>query len=384
MKIVFISNYFNHHQQQVADELFRLTEGEYRFFATEKMSEERKNLGWSIALPSYVVEVGKTLDEERQRQVDEADVVILGGEPYAFVKNRLKQGKLTFLYSERLFKKKVDFLRRIKAMLVRRPRWRKKNAYLLCAGGFVAADFQKTGCFRRRAYRWGYFPPFYPEQNGEKVRQRKKENSLLYCARLIDWKHPELAVELAERLKEAGYEFSLQMVGGGELQEETARLIKEKGLEDRVTLVGSVPFEEVRKRMLESEILLFTSDRQEGWGAVLGEGMNARMAVVASHEIGATPYLVKDKENGLVFESGNVDDLYAKVKALLDDADTRKRIGEQGYQTIEKEWNGQIAARRLLALIEALQKGEDTPFAEGVCSRAPVLKEDWLKRGDKV
>ena len=55
MKIVFASNYYNHHQKPLADALFRQTNGQYTFIATQPMSEERKNMGWGQEeVPSYV------------------------------------------------------------------------------------------------------------------------------------------------------------------------------------------------------------------------------------------------------------------------------------------------------------------------------------------
>ena len=125
MKIIFISNFFNHHQKEVADELYRLTDGNYQFFATGKISEERKALGWSIDIPDYVVAVGTEIGEERRKEIDEADVVIYSVGHYEWVKGRLNQGKLTFLYTERLFKRKARFLRQIKSLLTRVPKWRK-------------------------------------------------------------------------------------------------------------------------------------------------------------------------------------------------------------------------------------------------------------------
>ena len=377
MKIIFISNFYNHHQKEVSDALYRLTDGNYRFFATEQMTQERKKLGWDIQIPAYVEEVGRELTEEKQKEVDEADVVLLGGEPYSFVKNRIRQGKLTFLYSERLFKRKVDILRRIKAMLIHRPRWQRKRAYLLCAGGYVSADFKGVGCFKNRAFKWGYFPPFQKADDVDALWESKEKNSILYCGRLIDWKHPELALLAAQRLQAEGYDFRLEMFGDGEMREWLIKKIEEFGLQNRVFLRGALSFEEVREKMKQKQILLFPSDRQEGWGAVLNEGMNAAMAVLASHEIGATPFLINEEENGLVFESGNAIDLYEKLKWLMDNPEDCARLGKKGYEKIEKEWNGQEAASRLIALSNRLLGGENVAFEEGPCSKAPILKEKW-------
>ena len=46
MNIVFLSNYFNHHQKPLSDELFSLLKGNYYFIETMPIEEERVNLGW--------------------------------------------------------------------------------------------------------------------------------------------------------------------------------------------------------------------------------------------------------------------------------------------------------------------------------------------------
>ena len=56
MKIVFVSNYFNHHQKALSDAFFNYTNGNYFFIQTSPMSEERIKLGYKEeCLPNYVL-----------------------------------------------------------------------------------------------------------------------------------------------------------------------------------------------------------------------------------------------------------------------------------------------------------------------------------------
>ena len=107
MKVVIVSNYFNHHQKPVSDELYNGTKSEFRFIATEKMDEERINLGWKMnSFPKYVIEVtDKASELESIDIINKADIVIWGDAPLRFLKKRLKMGKLTFRNTERIFKK---------------------------------------------------------------------------------------------------------------------------------------------------------------------------------------------------------------------------------------------------------------------------------------
>ena len=147
-----------------------------------------------------------------------------------------------------------------------------------------------------------------------------------------------------------------------------------------VTFLGSMKPSQVRSHMEQAGIYLFTSDRQEGWGAVLNESMNSGCAVVASHAIGAVPYLVKNNENGLIYQSGNVDMLYEKVKYLLDHPEEQKRLGKAAYRTITETWNAEVAAQRLINLAQHILNGEESPdlYENGPCSRAEIIKDDWF------
>ena len=59
MKIVFVSNYYNHHQSAISEEFYKQTGGSYVFIATAQMSDERKKLGYSFDEPSLSLKVIK-------------------------------------------------------------------------------------------------------------------------------------------------------------------------------------------------------------------------------------------------------------------------------------------------------------------------------------
>lgn len=46
MQVVFVSNYFNHHQLSFCDALYELLEGSFCFLQTQPMEEERVKMGW--------------------------------------------------------------------------------------------------------------------------------------------------------------------------------------------------------------------------------------------------------------------------------------------------------------------------------------------------
>ena len=385
MRVVFISNYFNHHQKAFSDEMNKLTGGEYFFIETIPMEDERVNMGWNmINTPNYVLKNYNDVPENEYIRglINEADVVIIGSASNKIISERLKRGKLVFRYSERIFKKGFAWYKW--------PIWmirffyqhnRHKNLYMLCASAYTALDYAKTFSFINKTYKWGYFPEVKKYEDVDQLIESKKENSLLWVARFIDWKHPEIPIQIVKRLQDDGYNVHLSMRGNGVLENDLRENIKKIGAEKYIDLLGAMSPEEVRKYMEQAQIFLFTSDRNEGWGAVLNEAMNSACAVVASHAIGSAPFLISDKENGCIYKDGDWDDLYKKVKWLLDNPKQRVALGKKAYQTMVQQWNAEIAARRFIEISKMLLSGQDKVdlYDDGVCSRANILKDNWYK-----
>lgn len=133
----------------------------------------------------------------------------------------------------------------------------------------------------------------------------------------------------------------------------------------------SLEKEEVRKNMEKSQIFLMTSDRQEGWGAVLNEAMNSACAVIANKAAGAVPYLIRNDENGFAYTKCDIDDICEKIIELFNDEEKMKSVQEQAYYTISNEWNAKVAAERLIKLSNVILNGERSPdlFEDGICSK---------------
>lgn len=378
MKIAFVSNYFNHHQKYLADALFKYTNGEFVFIATREMSNERKSLGWHIEEPQYVMHAYESNDswETAKGLIDDADVAIFGSAPEKIIKNRIKKGRIVFRYTERPFKSKKPLYRHLLLCfkLIFRN-FNRKNVFLLCASAFTYNDYKKLGLFKNRAYKWGYFPKI--ERLESEV--NKKQNAILWCGRFVDWKNVNHAIEVAHKLKKNNYKFKLNIIGAGQEENALMELVELYSLHEQVTFLGSMTPDEVRGHMLSSGVYIFTSNKKEGWGAVLNESMNSACAVVASHEIGSTPFLIEDGVNGFIYESENIEMLYDKVAMLLDDPKKQKEIGNKAYHTILKEWNADEAAVRFIKISTELlnHKNPIDYYKTGPCSRAEIVREIW-------
>ncbi len=351
VSFVFVSNYINHHQIPFCNAMYERLKGSFVFVQTEPMEEERIRMGWQKQdqLP-YV----KYFYQERElcrKLIAESDVVLFGGtDEESYITERLKAQKPVIRYSERLYKEgqwKAVSPRGLIKKYRDHTRYRKKPVYLLCAGAYVPSDFHIVRAYSGKMFKWGYFPATR-HYDVDRLMEQKEPGSILWAARFLDWKHPEAALACAAYLRAAGYSFHMRIAGDGQMRPLVDRLLEEYDLKDHVTLLGYRSPDEVRSLMEKSRIYLATSDRREGWGAVLNEAMNSGCAVVASHMMGAAPYLIRQGENGVIYQNGDQGNLNGIVEALLQDEILCEGMGRTAIGTIECEWNAETAADRLL------------------------------------
>lgn len=382
MKVTFVSNYINHHQIPVSNELYARLGEEYTFIQTEPMEQERVQMGWNPDTASipYLCIFGEN-PEKAMNLIMESDVVIFGGtDEEKYIQPRLKAGKPVIRYSERLYKTgqwKFISPRGLKKKYEDHTQYRKAPVYLLCAGAYVASDFNLVRAYPGKKLKWGYFPEF-SEQDVDKLLALKNsvhkngKIEILWAARFIDWKHPEMVVKLAQNLKEAKYDFHITMIGGGVMKEEIEHMVQCLGVEDCVTLAGFKKPNEVRTYMEKSDIYLVTSDRQEGWGAVVNEAMNSGCAVVGDVMIGAVPYLIENGVDGFIYKTRDLSSLTRRVQKLLDNPELICKAGRNAYQKIAQSWNAKVAAERLLELAEDLLENrvDMDKWPDGPLSRA--------------
>lgn len=374
MTVCFVSNYINHHQIPFCNAMYRETGEQFVFIQTEPMEAERVQMGWQEKeRPDYV---HCYYEEETwcKQQIADCDVLLFGGcDDESYIAGRLASGKLIIRISERLYKTgqwKAVSPRGLLKKYQDHTGYRKAPVYLLCAGGYVASDFHIVRAYPNKMFCWGYFPETKHYDIEELLNAKgyttgeccntggKQQTSipyLLWAARFIDWKHPERALETARYLKEKGYVFHLDMVGGGAMEEEVKALWQSYGLEDCVSLLGYRTPEEVRALMEKADIFLMTSDRQEGWGAVANEAMNSGCVLVADHMVGAAPYLIRQNQNGYVYESGDQGMLNRIAEMVVQNRELRRQLGRRAYETIAETWNAESAAKNLMELIEKLQ-----------------------------
>lgn len=377
MTLTFFCNYLNHHQAGVADELYALLGHDFRFVCTLPVDPGEMKGGVDYSNRDYCLQASSSTCNLRQamKLALESDVCVFGACSQVYAVKRAIENPtgLSFEIGERWLKRGwVNLLSRnlIRWRLNYGRYYRKANFYKLCASAYTREDDEAMCCYKDRHFKWGYFPavpsvkPLHNEVDADAPVR------LMWCARFIDWKHPELPLYMAEELKRQGYEFILDYYGSGILENDIRRLVRQFKLEDRVFFHGNVPNEEIHRKMSEHDIFIFTSDKREGWGVVANEALGNGCAVVASDAIGSIPFLIRNGYNGFIFTSRDSGSLTERIRQLLENRLQLQRMRINAKTTIANLWNPVNAAKALLRLIDDLQNGRECSIDDGPCSKA--------------
>lgn len=383
MKIVFISNFLNHHQLPLCQEFLAMKGVDFTFIATEPLPEARERCGYAHMNDlDFVLKMYESKGNQAKGKalIKEADIFI-NGAGTSYTRLRLRAKKPVYVYTERYFKDFGSPVR--KTMIFRLASWlyhvapfRRKDVRYLASSAFLAKDIAQYRSLKNKIFKWGYFidpKEFATARDGS----LHAPLSLLWVGRLLSWKRPEFAIGVLEELLNEGVDAELTLVGDGPEKERLVARAKERNLENRIHLIGAVSHTKTKQAYATADVFLFTSEYSEGWGAVLGEALSSGCVCFASEQAGATPFLVKDGFNGCMIKLGDVRGVAEKIIHLTKSKKDISDIQNNAMRTMLDLWSPKVAATRLLLLDDSLNCGKKVSFADGPCSEAEVLKEAW-------
>jgi glycosyltransferase involved in cell wall biosynthesis len=163
-----------------------------------------------------------------------------------------------------------------------------------------------------------------PAPTGEPLR-------LLTLGRLHPAKALEDAIRATAILSARGLDVELHVVGGGPrspYRPALEQLASDSGVGNRIQFHLHTPTPAAE--LARSNVFLMTS-RAEAFGRVTIEAMKAGRPVVAARSAGNLE-LVRDGWNGLLYRTGDAEDLAAKISRLYQDPALRDALGAQGLE----------------------------------------------------
>lgn len=153
--------------------------------------------------------------------------------------------------------------------------------------------------------------------------------------RLAEQKAPDVFVKAAKHIKKKIPEAFFLIVGDGPDWDKVQEQIDDNGLTESFILAGwsSRPMEYIK--ILDVAVL---ASRWEGFGLVLPEYMLANKPIVAT-DIDAIPFVVKDRENGLLAPVDDDKKIAENVIEIYQNEDLRKSLVEKGKKAVNEKFN---------------------------------------------
>ncbi len=149
---------------------------------------------------------------------------------------------------------------------------------------------------------------------------------LLYFGRLSKEKGLEMIYE--SRIKNQEY----LLVGDGEMKKELENKIKKENIEN-VKLLGYKSGDELNELIQNAKAIIIPSIWYENMPYSMLEAMAIGKIVIASN-IGGMAEIIKNGENGFLFEAGNSDELREIIEKL--DSSDLEKIGQNAKKSIKK------------------------------------------------
>lgn len=164
----------------------------------------------------------------------------------------------------------------------------------------------------------------------ESIKAENKVPVVGMVGRALPQKNPALFNEIAQRMPDVHFEW----IGDGALSHLLTSF--------NIHVVGWGPREEALEYVAKSDVYIMTS-LWEGMPISLLEAMYLRKPCVVSNVVGNRD-VINDGENGFV--CNNVDEFVEKIQYLINNADARVRMGEQGRKDIETYYTSQIMEQK--------------------------------------
>lgn len=171
----------------------------------------------------------------------------------------------------------------------------------------------------------------------------------LMVASMYERKGQWLAVNACIKLLKKGYtNFQLQLIGRGQGSyiDRLKKIVSDAQAERYIIFCG--PSNNTPFYYSNSDIFLMCS-KAEAFGRVTVEAMLAGCLVIGAKNAG-TLDLIEDELTGLLYESGNVDNLVEKIEFALDNKDKMKYIAHEGQQYMLKNMTADINAEKINTL----------------------------------
>lgn len=176
------------------------------------------------------------------------------------------------------------------------------------------------------------------------------DNHRMVCiGRLSEQKGHLILIDALKQLENLGIEFEMVFIGDGAMRGVIENHINELKLNGHIRVTGWMKSDDIIRLVRQSRAVVQPSFA-EGLPVVIMEAFAVSRPVVSTF-IAGIPELVENNVNGYLVPAGSSTALvYALRRILTDDVKTLQRMGQNGYTTVQTNYNSLKEAEKLKEL----------------------------------
>ena len=199
--------------------------------------------------------------------------------------------------------------------------------------------------------KYSSFPTFTDLELFLEEKDIRYDKFILFVGQLEKVKGIDVLIKAFSKIENEFPDFKLIIIGDGKEKENLKNISSNLKIQNKIEFKGKLSLKET-KDVIKNCYCLVLSSLSEGLPRVLMEAMALEKSVIAS-DVGGIPELIKDNENGFLFEKSNSDELVKKLRVLLNNRDLAIRMGQKGKKIIENKFSNEKYIENYISMINA-------------------------------
>ena len=164
----------------------------------------------------------------------------------------------------------------------------------------------------------------------------------------------EAVTHLLTALPQTSVNFKIIIEGEGPLRQVLEQYVINQHLTEYCQFIGVEA--NIMNVMRLIDVLILPSIGQEDFPNVVLEAMAFSKPVIASR-IAGTPEQVMDKETGVLFESGNIEELAKAMWEFLNHPALKTQLGVSAYRSFQQNFIADVAVKKYISLYQSMING---------------------------
>lgn len=199
--------------------------------------------------------------------------------------------------------------------------------------------------------RYFSFPTFTDLELFLKEKDIGYDKFIVSVGQLEKVKGIDVLIKAFSKIEHEFPDFKLIIIGDGKEKESLKNLSSNLKIQNKIEFKGKLSLKET-KDVMKNCYALVLSSLSEGLPRVLMEAMALEKPIIGSR-IAGIPDLIKDNENGFLFEKSNSNELVKKLRVLLNNRDLAIRMGQKGKKIIENKFSNEKYIENYISMINA-------------------------------